>query len=144
MTKKNAVNKRADAERACEHYAHEIMYCKRTVRAVRTQWQRQDMFASDVLGKRADGRLVALQVTAGQSAAVTARRRKLEREIWHPLDTVQLLQLVSTNNPGRGARKLWFFRVHEYQRPEGVKANCWVTWPGAVPVPREWFKAFKE
>lgn len=140
--KKNPIGKRSDAERATEHYAHEIMDCIRTVRSVRTQWQRQDMFSCDVLGKRADGSLVALQVTAGQSQAVSERRKKLGREIWHISDTVQLLQLVSTDNPGKGARKLWFFRIHIYS----ILGNkrCWITDPDAVPVPREWFKKWKD
>ncbi len=148
--KKNAVAKRADAERACEWYAHEIMDCVRTVRAVRTQWQRQDMFACDVLGKRDDGSLVGIQVTAGQNTAVTARKRKLEAEIWHEDDIVQLLQLVSTDNPGKGARRLWFFRVYEYnytpvQTGNGLvkMGRVWEIRPDAVPVPREWFKKWK-
>lgn len=140
--KKNAKNKRSDAERATEHYAHEIMDCIRTVRSVRTQWQKQDMFSCDVLGKRADGTLVALQVTAGQSQAVTERRRKIEGEIWHLLDKVQILQLVQTDNPGKGARKLWFFRVHVYSVLG--RGRYWKTLPDAVPVPKEWFRKWKD
>ncbi len=138
--KKNAICKRADAERAAEHYAYEIMDCKRAVRAVRTQWQRQDMFACDVLGKRPDGSLVALQVTAGQSSAVAARKKKIEDEIWHKDDIVQILQLVATKNPGRGARKLWFFRVYEYK----AKQKVWFFKQDAIPVPRGWFKKWSK
>ncbi len=143
--KKNAKSKRGDAERAAEHYCHEIMHCKRSVRAVRTQWQRQDMFSSDVIGKRADGSCVYIQVTAGQAQAVTARKRKLEKEIWNESDTVQLLQLVSTENPGKGARKLWFFRVYEYLFGElEGKRWAWLLHQEAIPVPKEWFKAYKK
>ncbi len=99
------------------------------------------MFGCDVLGKRLDGTLVALQVTAGVSQAVTARKRKLEQELWQESDMVQLLQLVSTENPGKGARKLWFFRVYEYEHyndPPG-----WVFKEEVVSVPRLWFKKWK-
>ncbi len=135
--KKNPKNKRREAEVACEWYAHDIMGCIRTVRSVRTQWQRQDMFSCDVLGKCPDGTLVALQVTAGQSQAVTARKRKLEKEIWHVSDKVQLLQLFSEQK-GRG--KLWFFKVYEYYQQQ----KAWMTGNDAVPVPKEWFKKWKE
>lgn len=138
--KKNAKSKRADAERATEHYAHEIMNCIRTVRSVRTQWQRQDMFSCDVLGKRADGSLVALQVTAGQRQAVTARKRKLGKEYWHYADTVQLLQLFSEQK-GRG--KLWFFKVYEY-RLSYMHTWIWILRRDAVSVPKEWFKKWRE
>jgi hypothetical protein len=145
--KKNPKTKRREAEVAAEHYAYEVMGCIRTVRAVRTQWQRQDMFSSDVLGKRSDGSLVALQVTAGGNEAVSSRRRKLEKEIWYGSDTVQLLQLVSTENPGKGVRKLWFFRVHIYDYDDYIdelSSRTWTTIPDAVPVPKEWFKKWKD
>lgn len=135
IQKKNPKGKRADAERACEWYAHEVMNCLRTVRSVKTQWQRQDMFSCDVLGKRVDGSLVALQVTAGQPQAVTARKRKIEKELWHRSDVIQLLQLV------REDRK-WFFRVYEYyNNPSG--SWIWLPLTPNVPVPKSWFRKWK-
>lgn len=128
---KNPKNKRREAEVAAEHYACEILGCIRTVRAVSTIYQRQDMFSSDVLGKRPDGSLVAIQVTAGQSQAVTARKRKLEKEIWHTNDTVQLLQLYWEQ--GKSNRKNWFFKVWVYGKD--------MTWFESKhqAVPKEWF-----
>ena len=137
MPKKNAKKLRGDCERACEWYCHEILGCVVSCRAVRTQWQSQDMFASDVIGKKADGHCVYIQATAGQRSAVTARRRKLEKIPWRPSDIVQVVQLVQTENPANARRKLFFFRVHNYS------FGKWKTFEDAVPIPREWFKAFK-
>jgi hypothetical protein len=145
--KKNAASKRPEAERAGEHYAREVMGCVLTRRALRTKYAKVDFFASDVVGKRPNGTHVYLQVTAGQDSAVTARRRKLEAIPWHPTDTVQLLQLVQTPDPANGRRTLWFFRVHEYGSKwlkTNIKTITWRTYSQAVPVPRVWFKAFKE
>jgi hypothetical protein len=144
MGKKTAASKRADAERAGEWYAHEIEGCVISVRAVRTMYQRQDLFASDIMGKRSDGTGVYIQVTAGQDSAVTQRRRKLEAIPWLRSDTVLLLQLRQTEDPANARRKLWFFRVHVYEIPNkfGDKWK-WRTLSMAVDVPKEWFKAYK-
>jgi hypothetical protein len=138
--KKNPKTKRREAEVAAEHYAHEVMGCIRTVRAVRTQWQKIDLYSCDVVGKRTDGSHVYIQVTAGGNEAVSNRRRKLEKEVWHGSDTVQLLQLVSTENPGKGAKRLWFFRVHEYLLNVPRLDRYWHTQANAVEVSRDWFK----
>ena len=82
MPKKNAASRRGDCERACEWYCHEILNCVVSSRAVRTQWQKQDMFASDVIGKKDDGTMVFIQATAGQYSAVSTRRKKLEKIPW--------------------------------------------------------------
>lgn len=156
MPKLNAKSKRGDAERAAEHYCHDQMKCVITRRAVRTKWQKQDFFGCDVIGKRADGVHVYVQVTAGQHSAVTARRRKLEDIPWHKTDIVHLLQLVQTEDPANARRKLWFFRLHMYV-PDSCfcedryplqdfllgKKRVWKTEENAIPVPREWFKAYK-
>lgn len=142
MPKKNAAKLRGDCERACEWYVHEVLNCVVSCRAVRTQWQRQDMFASDVIGKKADGSCVYVQATAGQYSAVTARRRKLEKIPWCETDIVQVVQLVQTEDPANSRRKLFFFRVHEYGLA-GYYPREWKTHETAIPIPREWFKAFK-
>jgi hypothetical protein len=142
--KKNAKSKRLAAERAAVHYAYDVCGCVHHAAAIRTQWQRQDIFAADVVGKRRDGSHVYLQVTAGQAAAVTARRRKLEAISWHDSDAVYLLQLVQTEDPACGKRTLWFFRVHAYVNfGHGANERRWTTWEAACPVPAEWFKARK-
>ncbi len=144
--KKNPKGKRREAEVASEHYCYEIMDCVTTRRAIRTQWQKVDFFSCDVVGKRADGSHVYIQVTAGQTPKVLERKKKLEKEIWHTSDTVQILQLIQTDNPGKGARKLWFFRVHEYQWIVNTAGRytfndrIWKTYVDAILVPREWFK----
>ena len=135
---KNPKTKRADAERAAEWYAHEVMECEITRRACRTKWQSVDMFCADVVGKRSDGSHVYIQATAGQSEAVRTRRRKLENIPWHFTDTVLLLQLVHTIDPGNARRKLWWFRVH---RLDTYNIVWWID--GYSPVPKTWFKSIK-
>lgn len=141
--KKNAKRMRRLAEVATVHYAREIHWCVEIRRAVKTQWQSVDFFGSDVVGKRIDGSHIYIQTTAGQHAAVTVRRRKLEKIPWHPTDTVELLQLVQTIDPANARKKLWFFRVHYYERTSEFH-RTWQTRDGAVPVPKEWFKAWKD
>ena len=130
----NPKTKRADAERAAEWFAHEVMNCIVTRRAVRSQWQKVDFFGSDIVGKKSDGTYVYIQATAGQDSAVSIRKRKLEKIPWGSFDRVLLVQLRSTEDPANARRKLWFFRVHELRDGE------WSTWKNAVEVPRGWFK----
>lgn len=86
--------------------------------------------------------MVYAQTTAGRNEAVRQRRRKLDIIPWHGSDTVLLLQLTQTPDPANQRRKLWFFRVHRYKiRPFGESE--WVVDEHAFPVPREWFKAYK-
>ena len=127
---------RARAEIAAEHFARSLGAVA-TVRAVRTQWQRQDLFGADVLGKDKAGRLIAIQATAGQDSAVTARRRKLEAYPWMSTDLVLVAQLRSYPDPASRRRLLYAFRVHEWNR------TTWEVWGDAEPVPRSWFKATK-
>ena len=146
MPVKNAKSRRMDAERAAVHAAYKLFGCVVTRRAVRTQWQKVDFFASDVVGKKEDGSHVYIQATAGQNAAVTARRRKLEKYPWHITDLVLLFQLVQTEDPASARRKLWFFRIHEYvlDYDERTLERSWETYEKAEPIPKEWFKAYKE
>ena len=135
----NAKQKRGDAERAARWYAHIVQKCVLTRKAIRTQWQSQDMFGADIVGKRADGTYFYAQATAGGHSAVTSRRRKLEEVPWHPVDTVELLQLVQTIDPANARKKLWFFRIHQYD----TKNRFWHTKNEAFPIPKEWFRAWK-
>ena len=137
MPKSNARSKRGDAERAAEWYAREVYNCIVTRRAIRTQWQAVDFFGCDVVGKKPDGTHIYIQATAGQDSAVTARRRKLEKIPWHETDTIEILQLVQTENPANARRKLWFFRVHNYD-------GEWHTKDEAISIPKVWFKKWKE
>lgn len=130
-----AKSKRAPAERAAEHYLRDVIGCVVTIRAVRTQWQRTDIFASDVVGKLSDGSHVYAQVTAGQAEAVRTRRRKLDAIPWHLSDRVILLQLVETKDPANKRRKWFHFRIHRLT-PDGWKVDA-----EAVRVPVEWFRA---
>ena len=139
---KNPKSKYREAEVAAEHYAYEVLGCVRTVRAVRTKYQRQDMFASDVLGRRADGTLCAIQVTAGLDPAVSARKRKLEKEIWHEADTVLLLQLYWEQNPTKKRGKLWYFKIWEYVFYD-YTFRGWVHISDHA-VPQSWFKLYQQ
>ncbi len=143
---KNPVGKRREAEVAAEHYIREVLGCIRTVRAVKTQWQRQDLFSSDVIGKRKDGTLVCIQVTTGDNkhGCVSTRKRKLEAEVWHRNDRVQLLQLIHEQE---GRFKKWYFKVWEYCYP-GImlEEKDWIRkWYRNTThaVPKEWFKVGK-
>ena len=138
--KSNSKQKRGDAERAARWYAHTVQKCVLTIKAIRSKWQSQDMFGADIVGKRADGTYFYAQVTAGKHQAVTARRRKLEKIPWHKeVDTVELLQLIQTEDPANARRKLWFFRIHWYDTND----HSWHTKDEAFPIPKEWFKAWK-
>lgn len=139
MPKKNAKTKRADAERAAEWVAHEIFHCVVTCRSVRTQWQRQDMFSSDVIGKKRNGSMVFIQATAGGNQAVSVRRKKLEKIPWQETDYVYVLQLIQTEDPANARKKLWFFRQYYYHQ----YSNEWIQLTDAITVPKEWFKAYK-
>lgn len=137
------------AEVASDHYCRERMDCVVTRRAIKTQFQSVDFFASDVVGKRADGSHVYVQVTAGQSTAVNVRKKKLENYPWHETDTVQLLQLVQTPDPANARRIKYFFRVYEYLlEGEGNGSighgRTWVQKEVAIDVPREWFKSYSK
>jgi hypothetical protein len=137
LPKKNAKSKRPEAERAAEWLAYVVYHCVITVRAVRTKWQRQDLFAADVMGKQSDGSYVFIQATAGSYSAVSVRRKKLERVPWLVSDIVLVAQLVQTEDPANSRRKLWFFRIHEFVD------NQWITLDDAIPVPKHWFTAYK-
>lgn len=140
--KKNSVAKRGDCERAATHHAIHTHGCLLVRKAIRTQFQSVDFFASDVVGKRSDGSHVYIQATAGQSSAVSTRRKKLEKIPWHPSDTVELVQLVQTENPANARLTSWFFRVHSYGLT--LQGNrIWHTKETAIPVPKEWFIAYK-
>ena len=127
----------ANAERAAEHYAIQAQDCVRTLRAMRTRFARQDLFASDVLGKRADGTLVAIQVTTGKASAVSDRKRRLEAVPWHENDVVLLLQMQKEKLDGRSIRH--FFRVLQYW--EGFDGERKWFQLDDVEVPRTWFRA---
>ncbi len=137
MSHKTSRNRQRQVECAAEHFLRVELGCVNTVRAVKTRFQRQDLFACDVLGKRlGTGDLVGMQVTCGDSTAVRARRRKLEAVQWSSLDRV-LLGEFRSEQQGRG--KYHWFRMHEL-----YSTGAWRVWPEPVEVPKAWFKAFKE
>lgn len=106
---------RRAAEPAAEWYAREVLGCIHTVRAIRTKFQRQDLFGADVIGKRSNGSWVAIQVTAAENeSSIRSRRRKLDRLPWSSEDTVLMLQLVSLPHPANKSRKQKWFRIHRF------------------------------
>jgi hypothetical protein len=146
MPKVNAKSKRSQAERAAEHYAHDIG-CVLTRRAIQTKYHKVDFFGADIMGFKANGEKIFIQATAGQYSAVTARRRKLEAIPWHNTDTVLICQLIQSQDPANARKKLWFFRIHKYQfyhhvHNVGSNVRVWETSDKAVEIPREWFKAW--
>jgi len=128
---------RKRAEIAAVHFARSLGAVS-TVRAVRTQWQRQDLFGADVLGLSDEGVLIAVQATAGGDSAVTSRRRKLEAHPWPSRSEILVAQLRHWPDPNYRSRLLYAFRVHEWN------GEAWEVWGDVVPVPRTWFKSAKE
>jgi hypothetical protein len=143
MTKPIAKSRRADAERAAEHWLRSVMDCVVVRRAVHSRFHDIDFFCADAVGKVASGAHVYAQVTTGQHQAVTSRRRKLETIPWHGYDVVFVLQLIEQRYPANRRRKEWWFRVHEYA-PDSMGSRVWKTWDSATAVPKEWFRAWKE
>ena len=139
MTKTLAKDLRAKAERAAEWVAREHFGCIHTRRAVKTRFNKTDFFGADIIGLRNDGTKIWVQVTAGQDAAVSQRRKKLEKYTWHETDSVYVWQLRETPNPANRRRMLYHFRLCELM-PDG----SWVNWDSAILIRREWFKAWRE
>jgi hypothetical protein len=129
MAKSDAGN----AERAAEWYARE-RGCVVIVRAVRTQFNRQDLFGCDLLGKHESGWWYAIQVTTGKSCNVAQRRRKLEKIPWLPEDQVILLEMRRDTT---GPKIRYYFRVHRLEFGE------WSVDSDTCEVPRSWFKAYQ-
>ena len=117
------------AERAAEHFAHEVLACVKTRRATRSQFQSIDFFSCDVMGCRADGSKVYLQVTCGGKEALRARRKKIEAEAWHHSEEVYLLEL------DRSVYKpyAYFFRIWRYLEKK------WLADYELKEVPKKWF-----
>ncbi len=130
------------AEIAAENYCYHVLDCVRTVRAVSTAYCRQDLFASDVLARKRDGSLVAVQVTSGQDDCVTKRKRKLEAEVWHSSDTVLILRLYWEPSPQCKRGKLWYFKVWEYVVPNKYIYRTWVHMANHAVI-KDWFKLYK-
>ena len=144
MTKAIAKSKRAPAERAAEWVLRKVYGCVATRRALRTHYAKVDMFGCDVVGVDEDGWRTWVQVTAGQTSAVTARRRKLEAYPWHVTDGVYVWQLQSRQS---GRKKEWYFNVWEYEwcsylGPKGQRH--WIRHGLVTRIKPEWFKAYKE
>jgi hypothetical protein len=144
MSRLIAKSKRPEAERAAEHACIEAMGCLHTRRALRTKFAKVDFFGCDVIGVKPNGERVWVQVTAGQTAAVLTRRKKLQAYPWHTSDIVQVWQLVERDDITNPRRKEWFFRVWDYGF-DGPMDYCERVWEDGAPIPikREWFKARK-
>lgn len=138
---KVAKSRRPEAEKAAEHYLHEVCGCDpaQIRKAVRTKWQSVDFWGSDVMGRTQNGYVYFAQVTAGQIEAVRQRRRKLEKISWNAYETVLLLQMVETPNPANARRKDFYFRVHRYFHQDFE----WSVDDEAYKIPREWFQKLK-
>ena len=134
MKQKTSRNRQREVECAAEHFLRVHLRCVNTVRAVKTRFQRQDLFACDVIGKTESGSFVGMQVTCGTSANVAQRRRKLEQVSWSRDDRVLLGEFREEK---AGSRKTYSFRVHSLLLGE------WIVWTERVSVPREWFRALK-
>ena len=131
-----AKSRRPQAERAAEWALHD-MGCLFTRRAVRTKFTAVDFFGCDLIGVRCDGTRLWVQVTAGQTPAVLARRRKLETYPWHISDQVYVWQLVERQDVANPRRKDWHFRIWEYQVVGNERE--WTDDIEPIHVPIHWF-----
>lgn len=130
---------RKNAERAAEHFAVNVLGCIKTVRAIQTQFQRQDMFGSDVIGKNKYGLSSYIQVTTGGKSAVQQRKRKMLLYPWQSGDRVYVLQMQKFKEDKRVVYK---FEVNELW-PNQILDRAWMCWADKVPVDKLWFKALK-
>lgn len=123
-----------NAERAAEHFAVKVLGCVKTVRAIQTQFQRQDMFGSDVIGKLADGTCRYIQVTTGGKSAVQQRKQKMLLYPWQKSDKVYVIQMQKFKE-----KKVYYkFEVNE------LRQGFWEKWITRAEVDKSWFKALKK
>jgi hypothetical protein len=139
VTTKVAKSKRPQAERAAEWALRASFGCVATRRALRTKFAKVDFFACDVIGLCSNGVKWWVQVTAGQTAAVLVRRKKIEEYAWHELDCIAVWQLVERADVANPRRKAWFFRVWRYY----PHLASWCE-DSPIPVLSSWFKAYRE
>ena len=141
MSQKLAKVNRQNAERASEHFLYHVYHCEpsQIIRAVKTRYQRQDLWAADTAGRTKRSEVFYAQVTAGGSEALRQRRRKLEKICWRPDETVLVLQLVERPDPANARKKQFYFRIH---RLDTVN-NMWTVDDRACFVPRAWFRKLK-
>ena len=125
-----------EAEVAGEHLLRAHFACVLTRRAIRTKFAAIDFFACDVMGRRADGSMIWLQVTTAKgTGTVAVKRRKLEAIPWNAFERV-LLGVFHTDRTTRP--HLLTVRVHElrHQEPE----RDWSILLEDQPFPRAWLK----
>ena len=136
-----AKTKRNEAERAAEWALIDQYYCTHTVRAIKSKFQRQDLFASDVIGKDKNGEMVFCQVTTGKKEAVRQRKKKMEAIQWQETDIILLFQMDFEQ---KEKSKEWFFKVFEY-----ILIGYGLSWKRewtdrpTIHIEKEWFKAYK-
>ena len=138
--RKIAKSHRNEAENAAVWLAYEKLKAVKHVKAIRSQWQRIDIFASDVIMKEKNGRVTYIQVTTGQNSAVNTRKKKMEDIPWTKDETVLLIQMKERKDPINERRKEFIFKIWEYKLNNN-KRN-WKVWPEAIIIPREWFKSY--
>lgn len=133
-----------NAERAVEHFAKVFFECVETRRMIRTKFFKVDFFGADVVGKDQYGQHYYIQVTSGQDSAVTARKRKMEKHVWHDSDKVYVIQMLKFKV---GRKVEYNFRIWQYWY-NSSNSREWldisqVYGIEAFPVQREWFRALK-
>lgn len=127
---------RRRAEPAAEWYAREVLDCLHVCRAIRTEFQRQDLFGCDVLGMTLRG-WVGIQVTAAENDRhIRLRRRRLETFPWHAGDVVLVLQWRSEPDPANKRKKKKWFRVHRYHHQQ--MERTWTVDDEAISIPAHW------
>lgn len=129
-----------NAERAAEHFAVKVLGCVKTVRAIQTQFQRQDMFGSDVIGKNKYGTSHYVQVTSGGKSAVQQRKKKMEQYPWHNSDRVYVIQMQKSKHTNK---LIYEFEVNELW-PNQISGRAWLIWPDKTLIDKSWFKALKK
>ena len=116
------------AEWSAEWLLRERYRCVATRRAVRTRFQSVDFFGCDCMGRDVEGRTWWIQATAGKSANVAHRRRKIEEHQWR-----EGVMLIEVRLEKEGRRKVGMYRLHWWDN---------ATWEivDVGEVPRHWMQ----
>lgn len=120
------------AEQLAASWMKAVHGARDVIVAARSNFQRQDIWASDVAGFVGE-RLALVQVTTGKGSVLPARRRKLEK-IGFPLATMVWLMQAE-----REIR--WRYRIQELLVSTPAGGRIWSPWSDWEEAPDAWTAA---
>jgi hypothetical protein len=134
--RKSSKDLRRKAELAAVNWCYEENGCVSHVRAVRTQWQRQDLFGADIIARDANGRDTFIQVTTGGHSAISSRKNKIKKHPWAPDARVAIFQLFVLPDPNNLRRNKYYFKQYWFFPESGE----WSTDELVIEIKNEWLK----